>query len=265
MVLFGILGLFLLQLFRVQWFIGGLTGSLLFRWVNLLDVFAFAEISLASRSLTWSAFYSAALILGFYLILGRVFCGWACPLDLIFMLINRIKKFPLSFPSPLREGGRVGVRPGSLVALGILLISSTIQIPFFTAYLSPITNCYRTLFSGFFWAAGFPAELAVIGASALILLGFLLGEFFWPHYWCQHLCPVGKTYGLFNRVSLLRLEFTSGECLSCSQCERVCYLGVKILPFSAQKKIRDSSCILCGRCVEACAAQGKILKMRFGP
>jgi len=265
-VLLTIMGLFFLQLFRVKILMGGLTGSLIFRWINFLDIFALMESALSSRSFSLAAFYAAVPILILYLLLGRVFCGWVCPLDLIFRLIDKVKRPPQLSPSPSRwEGWEGGLaRKGYLAPLGFLILAFFAEVPIFSSHLSPITNFYRTLYAGFFWASGFPGEAVILAVSALILLGFLLLEFFWPRLWCRALCPVGKTYGLFNGVSLLRLKFIERECLNCRGCEEVCYMGVEILSQIDRKKIRDSSCILCGRCVEACNAHGKILKMGFG-
>ncbi|MDI6754099.1 MAG: 4Fe-4S binding protein [Thermodesulfobacteriota bacterium] len=255
-VLLVILGLFFFQLFRSKILIGGLTGSLILHWVNLLDLFAFLESALSSRSFQLEAFYSALPVLIFYLIMGRAFCGWVCPLDLVFRGVNRMKQRSKNLPAWTR---------GALLApAGFLIFAALAQIPFFASHVSPITNFYRSISATFFWAGGLPGEISVLSISILILGGFLLLEFLWPRLWCKNLCPTGKTYGLFNRLSFLHVAITGEECRECQECRKACYMGVKILPGNGRTKIRDSSCIICGRCVEACSAQGKILKMRFG-
>lgn len=255
-VLLVILGLFFLQLFRSKILIGGLTGSLILHWVNLLDLFAFLESALSSRSFQLEAFYSALPVLIFYLIMGRAFCGWVCPLDLVFRGVDRMKQGSKNLPAWTR---------GALLApAGFLIFAALAQIPFFTSHVSPITNFYRSISATFFWAGGLPGEISVLSISILILAGFLLLEFLWPRLWCKNLCPVGKTYGLFNRLSFLHVEISAGECRGCQKCQEACYMGVKIPLGRGHKKIQDSSCILCGRCVEACSTRGKNLQMRFG-
>ncbi len=117
---------------------------------------------------------------------------------------------------------------------------------------------------GLFYAADLPREASVLLVSILILAAFFLLEFIRPRLWCRSLCPVGRMYGLFNRLSLLHLEFNPRECNSCRSCEEACYMGVRILSSAVREKVRDSSCILCGRCVEACPTQKGTLALRFG-
>ncbi len=151
-----------------------------------------------------------------------------------------------------------------LVPMGFLAAAALIRAPFFTAYISPITNFYRSLYIGLFYAAGLPRDASVLVVSILILAAFFLLEFIRPRLWCRSLCPVGRVYGLFNRLSLLHLEFNARECNSCRSCEEACYMGVSILSSPTREKVRDSSCILCGRCVEACPTQKGALTLRFG-
>lgn len=274
----ALLGLFFLPFWGVKSLVGGLAGSLVFGWVNILDLFAFAESLLSSRSISLVAVYAVAPIVLAYLILGRVFCGWICPLDLVFRGIDRLKRRggrasasstePTSapagdFPIPPRPKKSEAWK-GILIPMGFLAAAALTQTPFFTAYVSPITNFYRSLYSGFFYAAGLPGETSVLVVSILILAAFFLLEYFRPRLWCRNLCPVGRAYGLFNRLSLLHLEFNPRECNSCRSCEEACYMGVRILSSPAREKIRDSSCILCGRCVESCPSQKTTLTLRFG-
>jgi len=283
----AILGLFLLPLLGLKGLAGGLAGSLVFGWANLLDLFAFAESVLSSRSMSLAAIYAVGPLVLAYLILGRVFCGWVCPLDLIFRGIDRLNRRGdrASAGSSARARGEGSAEPaatpsggssmvpraeksspwkGCLLPVGFLVAAAAIQAPLFTAYVSPIANFNRSLYAGFFYAAGLPGEAAVLAVSALILAAFFLLEFFRPRLWCRGLCPVGKMYGFFNHLSLLHLEFNARECTSCRHCQEVCYMGVDILSSPARDKIRDSSCILCGRCVEACPSQKATLTLRFG-
>jgi len=270
----AIMGLFLLPLLGVKALIGGLAGSLLFGWVNLLDVFAFAENLLSSRSISLAALYAVAPLVLAYLILGRVFCGWVCPLDLIFRGIDRLQRRGGRPAHPVTAAEGVFSLPprpknsklwrGTLIPIGFLAAAASAQIPFFTVYFSPITNFYRGLCAGVFCIIGLPGEISVLMVSILVLAAFSLLDYFRPRLWCRNLCPVGRVYGLFSRVSLLHLELNPERCNSCRSCEEACYMGVRILSPPAREKIRDSSCILCGRCVEACPTQKAALTLRFG-
>ncbi len=58
----AIVCLFSLPFLGVKSLVGGLAGSLIFGWVNLLDLFAFAEGLLSSRSVSLAAVYAVAPI-----------------------------------------------------------------------------------------------------------------------------------------------------------------------------------------------------------
>jgi ferredoxin-type protein NapH len=253
-VLLGIVALFLLQFFGMDLLVGGLTGSVAVLFVRLIDVFAYLESLIASRDFTTLALISVLPVIGVYIIFGRAFCGWVCPMDFLFELINRTKDW---------SGKRVKVpnRTGYIIAGTFLALSGIIGIPIFTNYVSHLTNFFRAISSGVYLALNLPAEPVVLYFSVAVICSLLILEFAYPRLWCRVLCPVGKTYGLFNKVSLLRLKFTEGDCGECNLCEQVCYMNVNITPYLDQPYLRDTNCIYCGKCVEGCGTKGKIVKM----
>lgn len=252
---------FLLQFFRVKALVGGLTGSIIASAVRLLDPFAYAESLAASLDFAWTALLAVLPVLGLYLVLGRAFCGWLCPMDFLYGLVDR-----LSYKAHVKLSGLAGrmpVKTGYAVAAGLLLLSALLGVPVFTNYASHLTNFFRMLTGTVFLGLGLPVNGVVILFSSGIILALLVLEYVSPRLWCRVLCPVGKTYGLFNRVSLLRLGFAEGECGECNLCDQECYMGVRIARNIDQPSLRDPNCIYCGRCVEGCETKGKIVRMRL--
>jgi len=261
-IMFGIIGMFLLQLFRIKVLVGSLSGSLVLWFINLIDVFAFFESLVASKDFTTTALISALPIIGIYLISGRAFCGWICPMDFLYEMVDKIRG-----DRQKAIGDRIKVvspKIGYGIAVTLLVISGLFNIPLFSRYLSHLTNFFRTITSGVYLASDLLVEPVVLLFSGSVIFALLLTEYFFPRVWCRVLCPVGKTYGLFNKVSLLRLKFREGQCGECSLCEQMCYMKVKITPYLDQAGLRDINCIYCGRCVEGCATKGKLLKMKLG-
>jgi len=256
-VMLGIIALFLIQFLRVKIFIGGLSGSLAVWFVNLIDVFAYFESLIASKDFTSGALIAVLPIIGIYLIFGRAFCGWVCPMDFLYSLVNRLNDW-------LKKRPMVSPKIGYLIAGVLLVISGISGIPFFTNYLSHLTNFFRAISSGVYLAFDFPAEPVVLYFSVAVIFSLLVLEYFSPRLWCVVLCPVGKIYGLFNKICLLKIKFTEGDCGECNLCEQVCYMDVKITAYLDQRGIRDTNCIYCGRCVEGCGTKGKLIKMKFG-
>lgn len=258
-VLVLVLVLFLFQFLRIKLLIGGLSGSLLISWIKLLDPFAFVEALIASKKFTIDSLWAVIPVVLIYLIFGRAFCGWVCPMDLFFNWINRLKISPF-----LEISYRIPLYIGYIIVLFFLLISFISGIPVFTNYISHLTNFFRTLTALVFLTFNFPVDFSLLLYSLFFLLFLLFLEGLFPRLWCRVLCPVGKIYGLFNKISLLHLKFQDKDCLQCFSCERVCYMGVKIAERVPQGRIRSQACIFCGNCVEACGGKANLIKFKLG-
>lgn len=252
-VLLAIMLLFFLQFFKFKALVGSLSGSLAVWSITLIDIFAYFETLLATKELTQSGLFSVIPLLLIYFVFGRSFCGWVCPMDYLFELINRLTKWR-------RMKFNIPHKIGYMVAFLFLLASFLIEIPIFSNYLSHLTNFFRMLSSGIFLSISYPVDKSVFYFSGGLILLLLGSEYFFPRLWCKKLCPLGKTYGLFNKISLLKLRIEEKRCLHCGACEQVCYMDVSIA--SSNKPIlRDTNCIFCGRCLKGCGE--KIIKMKL--
>ena len=258
-VLLGIIILFLLQFFRMKVLVGGLTGSLAVWFVKLIDVFAYFESLAASKSPTLQALTAVLPIIGIYLIFGRAFCGWVCPMDFLYEIIEKIRGKWQGIK------GNVSLKIGYGIAGGFLLGSLFIDVPLFTNYLSHLTNFFRFINSGVYLTLNLPVDSTVLLFSGAVIFSLLLLEYIFPRLWCRVLCPVGKTYGLFNKISLIKLRFVEGDCGECNLCEQVCYMNVKIPRYLDQQKLRDTNCIYCGKCIEGCETKGKLIRIKLLP
>ncbi|MEW6408622.1 MAG: 4Fe-4S binding protein [Nitrospirota bacterium] len=275
-VLLAVIMLFLLQFLRVKVLVGGLSGSVAVWFVRLIDVYAYFESLIASKDFTFEALIAVLPIIGIYLIFGRAFCGWVCPIDFLYEVVDKIKfrSQKSARPASQSEAGEVrsqkkilDISPkiGYVIAVTLLVISALIGIPFFTNYLSHLTNFFRAITGGVYLALNLPVDKTVLIFSGAVIFFLLVLEYFSPRLWCRVLCPVGKTYGLFNKISLIKLKFVEGECGECNLCEQVCHMNVKITPYLDQQGLRDINCIYCGRCVEGCGTKGKLIKIKLSP
>ncbi|MCK7502822.1 MAG: hypothetical protein MZV70_01140 [Desulfobacterales bacterium] len=94
----------------------------------------------------------------------------------------------------------------------------------------------------------------VLYSNTLSSQGLLVSGALPPSLVQGPLCPVGRLYGIFGKVSLLRL-FTGGTCARCSLCDQVCYMGVEIARHADEEGLEDGNCI-CSRCDRGCETQG---------
>ncbi|MEO0081873.1 MAG: 4Fe-4S binding protein [candidate division WOR-3 bacterium] len=68
---------------------------------------------------------------------------------------------------------------------------------------------------------------------------------------CRLVCPIGAIYGVFNKVSLLRLRLESAKCTRCGLCRKVCPMNIE--PLDEQNQLE---CIRCFECVWRCPKSG---------
>jgi ferredoxin-type protein NapH len=124
-------------------------------------------------------------------------------------------------------------------------------------WVNPVSLTHRAVIFGGYVALG--------GVLAVFLYDLLVA----PRGWCGHLCPVGATYALLGRKSLLRVSAqASSRCNDCADCYAVCP-EPQVIPIALKGKhdaspvIEDADCTLCGRCIDVCAPQVFLYTHRF--
>ncbi len=64
---------------------------------------------------------------------------------------------------------------------------------------------------------------------------------------CRLICPIGAIYGIFNKLSLLRLQLDTPTCTKCNICRRVCPTDIE--PYQSPNQLE---CIRCFECAWRC-------------
>ena len=184
-------------------------------------------------------------------VLGRARCGWLCPFGALQDLLSQ----PRRANRTIRHGLLHYLK--YLVILGLVIASLSLSGPSF-CWICPV----GALFAGIpyliihpDWKPGpaFYIHMVILGLVLLLALRV-------PRAWCRYFCPLGAISGLFNKVSLLGIEFSPDKCVNCGACVRACLMGLRTL-----REIGSSpECILCGRCVEACPTGALAFSLRAG-
>ena len=229
---------------------GNLSSSVFLGVIPLSDPLLLLQTIATGYWPETTAILGGIIVAGFYAIAGpRMFCGWICPMNMVtdFAAWLRRKtglKASYQWPSSLRYW-----------LLAAILIGSAISGTLLWTWLDPVSALHRGIIFGF--GAG----------TVLILLVFLIDLLLVEHAWCGHLCPLGATYGVIGRFSLLRVSATNREqCNNCMDCYNVCP-EPKILrqPLKeGDRKIMSQDCISCGRCIDVCAEKVFEFRMRTG-
>lgn len=186
------------------------------------------------------------------ILLGRFVCGWLCLFGLVQELLYKIPVPKLTVPRKLDRGLR-WLKYGVLILFVIVLpvfwkvnmgLSS---VPYFCKYICPV----GTLEGGIPLAALDATIRSQMGWlfrwKFLLLAVIVVLSLFIHRPFCKYICPLGAFYGLFQKISFLRLKLDADKCVGCGACARQCQMNVDVVhnPNSAE-------CIRCGECTKAC-------------
>ncbi len=227
----------------LTFYLGTYSASLLFGWLHLADPFTALQVGVLPLAV------AALPVVALNLLLGRVFCGWICPLGFLLegvdWLRRRLRLKERRLPRWARWPLAAGVLAGSIAA----------GMPLFE-WLSPQANLYRMLLFGL---AGEGIILPAVMLADLLLARRL---------WCSTLCPAGVTYGLLARIGGMRVGLDPDRCDKCGACLSACPQGRFVLHGAVSGRdarlVADpAACIACGKCMEVCHADA--LSFRFDP
>ncbi len=263
-----ILQLTILILFTIQLPLAGLIieGSLasarILRTIPLMDLFAWLEQTLATWSPSFESITAVLVVVGVYSVLGRFFCGWVCPMDIIFSLFERKLSSPRAARLTRPHVSRGWEKRIPLVFIVVYLVLSLILgQPFFTT-ISPVagtTKLTATLVGILYNIPGATIGLVLAWTTTTLFavaLNIVAEHIFGiKRFWCRFVCPIGAIYGFtMNKYSPLRVRVVAAErCRGCNICSLACPVSIDLLSYiNAGRDVRDYRCFNCGRCVEVC-------------
>jgi ferredoxin-type protein NapF len=203
------------------------------------------------------------------ILLGQVFCGWACPMGTTIDLAESAL-----FKKRKNKEQKKELQWLKYFLLAAVFISALIGLNL-SFYLDPIpliTRIYTIVFYPLLMGL---ADLSVHGLSPVfekldveslkylelkppvfqqifLTLGIFLSiiglSSISPRFFCRNLCPLGALLGVCSRFSLLG-KHVSPECTNCKTCERVCPTGAVE---GKTWKDHEAECIKCFVCEDAC-------------
>ncbi|HAS6996863.1 TPA: quinol dehydrogenase ferredoxin subunit NapH [Vibrio parahaemolyticus] len=217
---------------------GNLSSSMLLDTVPLSDPLIVLQALATGHIPEFNALLGVVIVVVFYAILApRAFCAWVCPLNIVTDLAAWLRrKFNIKASYRWSPAIRYWLIP-------VLMLGSALSGAILWTWLDPVAALHRGLVFG-------------MGAGwVLIALVFVLDLLLVEHGWCGHLCPLGATYGVIGRKSLLRVTAVRREdCTKCMDCFYVCpEPEVLRQPLKeGERRVMDQNCISCGRCLDVC-------------
>ncbi|MDX6765553.1 MAG: cytochrome c oxidase accessory protein CcoG [Candidatus Methylacidiphilales bacterium] len=201
--------------------------------------------------LGFSLFFLTAL-------LGRVWCGWACPQTLFMEHVFRAIERLIEGDAPARRrldqqswSAEKWLKRGFKHALFLLL--SLIVAHIALSYFVSIPGLWAMMHQS-------PADHFPLFLLVLALAGVFYFDFAWfREQFCIILCPYGRFQSaLIDDHSLVigydekrgeprgKAGATTGDCIDCRRCVQVCPTGIDI------RQGLQMECIGCANCIDAC-------------
>jgi polyferredoxin/formate hydrogenlyase subunit 6/NADH:ubiquinone oxidoreductase subunit I len=231
------------------------------------------------------------LIVTFFL--GRIFCGFICPLGTIHHVVSWFKP-SLKGARMVRANQKAPSQKVKYFLLITLLLAAIFGLNV-VGLMDPISLLFRSVALAIFPGLGvglkelfdamassdikilnqlsYTAEVLVspvfgFGYPAyrmawfigLIFLVILFLNRIRPRFWCRTLCPLGALLGLCSRVSILRLEKDDKKCTDCKLCTKRCQGAASPIP---GQDWENAECVACFNCFNACPEDALAFKLRW--
>lgn len=190
-------------------------------------------------------------------LLGRVWCGWACPqtvyMEFVFRPIERLLSD--------RSGACTGWRRWAKYGVYALIAGHLSNV--FLSYFVGVENVYH-------WTLGSPFQHFAAFMLVMAIAGLMLFDFcFFREQTCIVACPYGRLQSaMLDRHSLIVTYDTgrgeprrplrtnpgdvalkllnAGDCVNCLKCVTTCPTGIDI------REGMQMECIGCAQCIDAC-------------
>lgn len=191
--------------------------------IRILFLALFIFLLANGKVLLWLALFAVSLVAA--LIFGRVYCGYACPMNTLMIptewLSKKLKLQTVDTPKWLKNGCFTWITLGISVAV-MLLSKRLLHIDL------PILP---------FWLV----------MSILITLRYK------PAVFHNLICPFGALQRSFSRFARLSEKVDKDACVGCKLCEKACPSNA-ILVSSEDKKamIKTELCHQCTNCRQVC-------------
>jgi polyferredoxin len=196
--------------------------------VNFQFVEIFFDLAAGIISGAFIQFFVARLFLPFFF--GNAFCSRACWSGAVFELTQHVGR------KVKKEKPR-----SALLAWSYLIILIILAL-FIAQTNNPALDTPTR-------------KLWLLSENALIIFAaFLLSMSFGTRSYCRLLCPFLTLSSLFSKFSIFKITPVAQDaCTGCGLCSKACPMYIDVSGFVQQnKRINDSLCILCERCVSSC-------------
>jgi ferredoxin len=232
-------------------------------WILSLDPLTALSTVLSTGTLYAPLLWSLAAV-ALTAVLGRFFCGFACPLGALNQLTGWVSHLRATRDSRIKDNTHHSLHGFKYLLLAFFLACAafgSVQ----SGLLDPLPLLHRSINLTLLPLADRGHEILsdeprayesawLIGMVLVAVLGLNLVR---PRFFCRFLCPLGALFALAGRFAPWRLGKTEAhKCGDCRLCEEYCEGGCR-----PSGELVASECVLCMNCLERCPAG----RMGFAP
>lgn len=191
--------------------------------VRILFLVLFLFLILNGKMMLWFGLFGASLIMG--IIFGRVYCGYACPMNTLMIptewLSEKLKLQTDNTPKWLLSG----------------------KFPWFAL----IGSIAVMLLGRRVLHKNIPILLIWLVASVLLTLRYK------PVVFHNLICPFGVLQKIFGKNAKFSTKVSEEGCIGCKLCERVCPTeAISVRTEDKKAEIKTSLCLQCTNCQQVC-------------
>ena len=187
--------------------------------IQIVFLVLFIFLFVSGKVQLWMGLFLLGIVAS--LLLGRIFCGWICPINTVMNAVTWIKKKlhikSFTIPPFLIKPWVRFIALGLFIAVFIFTIVSGNKLP-----VLPL----------------------------LFALGILLTFFFPEELWHRYLCPFGAIFSYPASKSRHTMIINTDKCNNCGACKRVC--PTKAVEKKEKHNIIKGECLVCIECSRSC-------------
>jgi polyferredoxin len=194
--------------------------------------------------------------------LGRIWCGWICPLGTVLDLFGTNVR--VAMPGRLRQAKYfllfVVIVAALLASLPLMLLDpiTILLSPLAGAVYPAILQQTATPTARLAGHALQPVVYPILALPLAIILGLNLIV---RRFWCRYLCPLGAFLGLLSKFSWIKRS-VSDRCLACKQCVLKCPMDTINQDYFSSD---PGECLQCFNCHAGCEVASLTFKAGWRP
>ncbi|MBU0986318.1 MAG: 4Fe-4S binding protein [Proteobacteria bacterium] len=216
---------------------------------HISDPLAVLGTIFASREIYIPFLWTAVVPIIFTVLLGKVYCGWICPMNFISEFNDRLRD--LLKKTGYRQHNLVFKHHHKYYVLGGgLFITALLGIQTFALVYPPAVLSREVFYLAFFHS---------FGAGLYWIFFILIFELtISRRWWCRYCCPGGALLSLVGQYRLLVIRGNQKVCKDCLKCIGLCPLGLNPLQDGIGRE-----CNNCGVCISKCPENVLGFNLRF--